>query len=96
MHDSRDYVVCTVYNYISIVSIQLNSSCCHMNKHKNVDFFFNRRCQEEFKEVTSAPELHIKHIGLTFFIGELMLNMKVCFIFESYVIHISVYSFSCS
>ena len=62
----------------------------------HVDFFFNRRCQEEFKEVTSAPELHINHIGLTFFIGELMLNMKVCFIFESYVIHISVYSFSCS
>ena len=53
--------------------------------------FFNLRCQGEFTEITSVPVLHHNMIGVTFFLSELMLNMKVGFIFWSYSVFSIIY-----
>ena len=53
--------------------------------------FFYLRCQEEFKAITSVSVLHHNLIGVTFFFSELMLNMKVGFIFWSYSVFSIIY-----
>ena len=49
--------------------------------------FYFVRCSKEFNEVLKAIEVHRYLIGLTLFLSELLLNMKVCFLFKFYSVY---------